>query len=105
MSFVSPTRGGGNLWRGAADEIAEDPGEPLIDRDKVVFPLWLRLTRTGNTLAASSSKDGTTFEPLGEPYTFVDNLPGTLEVGLALTGNGPQRPGQASFTDFRVEPR
>lgn len=105
MAFVSPAEGVGLLWRGIADDLTEGPGEPLIDRDRVVFPLWLRIVRSGNTLAAFSSTDGETFAPLGEPYPFVENLPSTLEVGLALVGGGPQRPGVAQFSDFQIEPR
>jgi regulation of enolase protein 1 (concanavalin A-like superfamily) len=105
MATVSPAEGAGLLWRGVADEPAEGPGEPLIDRDQVPVPLWLRLTRTGNTLAAATSKDGQEFQPLGDPYEFLDNLPGTVEVGVALVGGGPDRPGTARVTDFTIELR
>jgi hypothetical protein len=103
--YVSPLQGAGLLWRGVSDDAVESPGAPLIDRDKVPSPLWLRLTRAGNTITAFSSTDGKTFKPLGDPYDFADNLPGTVNVGLAVTGRGAGRPGQARFAEFMVEPK
>jgi hypothetical protein len=104
-AYVSPAQGAGLLWRGVSDEAVESPGATLIDRDKVPSPLWLRLTRAGNTISAFSSTDGTTFKPLGDPYPFADNLPGSLHVGLAVTAGVAGRPGQARFAEFKVEPR
>jgi hypothetical protein len=105
FEYVSPVQGAGLLWRGVADEVVESPGAPLIDRDKVPSPLWLRLTRVGNTVSAFTSTDGTTFNPLGAPYEFAENLPGMMHVGLALTGRGAGRPGQARFAELKVEPK
>jgi hypothetical protein len=105
MEFVSPVQGAGLLWRGAPDELTEGPEAPLIDRDKVPSPFWLRVARVGNTLTAFSSTDGKEFKQMGEPYPFADNLPGPLYVGLALTGRGAAKPGQAKFAEFKIEPR
>jgi hypothetical protein len=105
FAYVSPVQGAGLLWRGVTDEATESPGAPLIDRDKVPTPFWLRLTRAGNTITAFSSTDGTNFQPLGDPYPFADNLPNMVHVGLALTGRGPSHPGQARFAEFKLEPK
>jgi hypothetical protein len=105
MAALSPADGVGLLWRSASDALIETPGEALIDRDQVPLPLWLRLIRVGNTLSAATSKDGQEFQPLGEPYEFLENLPGTVEVGIALVGGGADHPGTARASDFKIDPR
>jgi regulation of enolase protein 1 (concanavalin A-like superfamily) len=38
------------------------------------LPVWLKLTRVGNTVTAYSSLDGTTWTQIGAPVTVVSNL-------------------------------
>jgi hypothetical protein len=46
-------------------------------------PLWLRLTRTGDTITAYDSTDGTTWHKIGTAR--LAGLPATVDVGLFVT--------------------
>ncbi|MGV9348499.1 ABC transporter permease subunit [Streptomyces spiralis] len=46
-------------------------------------PRWLRLTRTGNTLAGYDSADGTTWTRIGTAH--LAGLPATVHIGLFVT--------------------
>jgi hypothetical protein len=79
-------------------------------------PRWLRLTRTGDSIAGSESSDGATWAPVGT--VELPALPPTAEVGLFVTSPdtpklsqvGPgsieigatSTPGRATFGDVSV---
>ena len=46
-------------------------------------PRWIRLTRSGTTITAYDSTDGTTWHEIGS--THLDGLPATVKVGLFVT--------------------
>ena len=50
-----------------------------------VIPVWLRLTRAGNTFKGFFSTNGTTFTQLGTTQTLT--MASTISVGLALTSH------------------
>lgn len=47
-------------------------------------PYWVRLERTGNTIVASSSRDGVSWNPVG---TFAVDLGATAHVGLVVSAH------------------
>jgi ABC-type transport system involved in multi-copper enzyme maturation permease subunit len=49
------------------------------------FPLWLRLTRVGDTITGSQSSDGTQWTEIS---TIRFGLPATVQVGLFVTSPG-----------------
>lgn len=65
----------------------------------VAFPVWLRLTRTGTSVAASTSTDGATWSPVG---TVEVALAGPVEVGLAVTSHDSGERSTATFDNLGV---
>lgn len=71
------------------------------------FPIWVRMTKNGNSLTCSSSADGLTFI---DHHTVVNaelNQPGeTVEIGVAYmqfgAENRPTQQGNAAFDFFEV---
>ena len=49
-------------------------------------PVWLRLTRSADTVAADESADGATWRPVGT--VTLAGLPGTVEIGLFVNSPG-----------------
>jgi hypothetical protein len=73
------------------------------------FPLWLRLTKTGNTVTSSTSADGTNFINHHVNLAMAQlNQPGdTIEVGfgyMQFGGEGnPLQQGNTTLDSFRLE--
>jgi glucose/arabinose dehydrogenase/regulation of enolase protein 1 (concanavalin A-like superfamily) len=60
-------------------------------------PMWLRLTRIGDTVTAAWSEDGQTWTDLG-----TATLAGTAEIGLFVTSHDGSDPGTAVFDSVAV---
>ena len=58
----------------------------------LVFPQWLRLTRTGGEVTGFASVDGTTWSAVG---TVTPGLPSTVAAGMFVTAP-PTRPSSSS---------
>jgi hypothetical protein len=56
------------------------------DTASLETPVWLRLTRSGDTITGYESADGETWEQLGT--AVLDGLPETVQVGLFATSPG-----------------
>lgn len=65
-------------------------------------PLFLRLTRQGDTITPEYSRDGTNFEPGGDPIT-LSGLKAEVEVGVAHTSHNTSRISTARFRDIKIE--
>jgi len=70
----------------------------------IVTPRWVKLTRTGNTIAAQHSADGKTWvnvtDPAGNP-TSVDLAMGTnIYIGLCVTSHNPAAVTTGVFSDI-----
>jgi regulation of enolase protein 1 (concanavalin A-like superfamily) len=62
-------------------------------------PVWLRLTRSGNTITARGSTNGTDWVTVG---TQTLTLPTSFYVGLAVTSHVPSRAATATFRNVTV---
>jgi regulation of enolase protein 1 (concanavalin A-like superfamily) len=62
-------------------------------------PRWVKLTRTGQTIAASTSADGSTWTVLGQD-TFA--LPANVYVGLAVSSHDATRAATAVFSTLTI---
>jgi regulation of enolase protein 1 (concanavalin A-like superfamily) len=98
--------------RDDATEPNDSEGGFILDRDASRAalnkgPIWMRVERQGDNIATLYSLDGTTFEPIDEPF----NLPGLaqeVEVGLQLGARDRDEPiqnrlSEAQFKDLRIE--
>lgn len=68
----------------------------------VSLPVWLKLTRVGNTFTAAYSSDGTLWTQLGSARTF--NMNATALVGMAVSSGNAGSSATATFSDFSVNP-
>jgi large repetitive protein len=64
------------------------------------LPLYLKLTRTGNSIAAFTSPNGVAWTAVGSPVIFTGSQP--LYAGMAVAG-GIWGPGTASFDNVQIE--
>jgi regulation of enolase protein 1 (concanavalin A-like superfamily) len=76
-------------WNTARDAVAKGP-------------LYLRLTRQGDTITPEYSLDGTTFQPGSAPIS-VSGLNAQLEVGVGHTSHDPGRISEVKFRDIKIE--
>lgn len=71
----------------------------LPDAVTTVSPRWLRLARTGDTITADDSSDGTTWRAIGSVH--LSDLPATIDIGLfassPVTGQGIATRATAQF--------
>ena len=71
--------------------------------ERPALPLWLRLVKTGNVVAAYYSTDGIYYEAIGAPRA-LSGLEADYLYGLAATSNEPGRYVTAGFGGVRVGP-
>ncbi len=64
-------------------------------------PQWIRVVRSGNTLAGYYSADGLTWAALG---TSTVTIGSTVYVGLAVTSHNPAATATVMFTNITVSP-
>ena len=64
-------------------------------------PHWVKLTRTGSTITASTSVDGVAWTIVGAQTLTLD---GTVYAGLAVTSHDALRTATALFTDVQIHP-
>ena len=64
-------------------------------------PVWVRLQRSGSTITASTSADGTTWTVVGSDTIA---LPATVYVGLPVTSHNDGIPATAAFSSVAVTP-
>jgi regulation of enolase protein 1 (concanavalin A-like superfamily) len=64
-------------------------------------PVWLRLTRSGNTFTAEASFDGRSWTQYG---SVTVPMGGTVLVGIGHTSHNPSADGGARFDDLRITP-
>jgi hypothetical protein len=85
---------GGRMQYNFTHDIAGNPGGV-----SAASPRWLRLARSGDTLAGYESTDGTTWTMVGTVH--LAGLPTTVQIGLFVTSpfhqTGTESGGQASY--------
>jgi phosphatidylserine/phosphatidylglycerophosphate/cardiolipin synthase-like enzyme/regulation of enolase protein 1 (concanavalin A-like superfamily) len=64
-------------------------------------PRWVRLVRSGSTLTALTSADGSAWTVIGSDTI---DLPDTVLIGLAVTSHDASRTATATFDNVSVEP-
>ena len=65
-------------------------------------PVWLRLTRSGSSLSAFTSTDGTTFTPHGVPQPL--ELSPLLQAGIFVSSRTDGTLAQATFDNVTLDP-
>jgi YVTN family beta-propeller protein len=78
--LLTPSNGETFQWRPVASKRSYNVGS---GNGAVQPPLWLKLTRAGNTLTGFTSADGITWTQIGS--ATLNNLPTVVYVGLAVT--------------------
>ena len=63
-----------------------------VGEARVSLPLWMRLTRQGDTVIASISRDGKNWKPLATDAFAIDGQDAAL-AGIAVAGRGTQLAG------------
>ena len=63
-----------------------------VGEARVSLPLWMRLTREGDTVIASISRDGTNWKPLATD-AFATDAQTSMLAGIAVAGRGSQLAG------------
>jgi regulation of enolase protein 1 (concanavalin A-like superfamily) len=64
-------------------------------------PAWVKLTRTGQLIQASTSTDGTTWTVVGQD-TFA--MGANVLVGLAVSSHDSTRAASATFSHVTIQP-
>jgi hypothetical protein len=88
LVFISTHRDPAILFefRKLLDGTANGGGGGGDTADDQKYPVWLRLSRQGTTMAAQQSQDGSTWEDVYEAQDFT-RLPPTVYVGIAATAH------------------
>ena len=96
MMMVTPGKGNNFQRRLAAGGISSSTaGAPGTTTS------WVRLTRTGNTLTASESVDGTTWTVVGSDTI---PMPPTVWLGLAVSSHSTTTLATATFDRLTIDP-
>jgi hypothetical protein len=64
-------------------------------------PVWFKLIRSGTSLSAFFSTNGTTYTQLGTTQTYA-NLASTLQIGLAITSHADPALATAAFDSVTI---
>lgn len=91
MVVVTPSNGVAFQWRSTTGANSNNVNVAATG------PLFVRLTRQGNTITAAYSSNGTSWTPLGTPQTIT--LPSTVKAGLAVTSHANGTGNTTTFTD------
>ncbi|KJK09239.1 hypothetical protein UB45_21700 [Terrabacter sp. 28] len=80
-------------------------GDGLLDKSwqirNVKAPVWLRLTRTGASVSAAYSVDGTAWTAVGSPVTLSASQ-AAQDAGMIYTSHDRSKFGTAVFTGFSL---
>jgi len=107
-AYLHTTSGRGVLWErreaflgnNGADSVATgaEGSNPQAD-DEVTYPLWLKLTKTDATIAASQSNDGTNFTQVGDETTTTNfgRMNPVTYAGIAMISSNIEGYGHAKI--------
>ena len=75
--------------------------------DKVAFPHWVQLTRTGSLFGAYHSRDGVNWKPirdgnLGEPMSVEIPMGESVHIGLVAASYNPNQAATATMSNVTV---
>ena len=94
MAAVTPSMGTVSQWRAT-----RGASSGSITGTAALAPEWVRVTRSGNSLSAYYSANGTTWTRIG---TQTITMPTRVYVGLAVTSHKPSATGRGVFTNVTV---
>jgi hypothetical protein len=95
--FVTPSSGVRFEYRTAAGASSASAGQ--VDGST---PIWIQLTRSGDTFTGSYGTDGVNWTPIGQAQ--IPGLSDTARAGLAVTAHNNTLIGAATFTNVSVLP-
>ncbi|HKI34800.1 MAG TPA: discoidin domain-containing protein [Gemmataceae bacterium] len=93
---VTPGEGVAFQWRASAGAV---PGNTNITG--ISAPVWVKLTRSGNSFAGYYSSDGVTWKQVGSTQTIT--MPSSIQAGLAVTAHDNSKLATATFTNVAVQ--
>ena len=96
MMMVTPGKGNNFQRRPVSGGASSGTAGSLV-----APPQWVKLTRSGNTITAFESVDGTTWRTVG---TATISLPATAFVGLAVSSHSTTTRATATFDQVSVGP-
>jgi hypothetical protein len=96
--MATPGNGVTFQWRATAGAVPSSVNVPGI-----TAPVWVELTRVGNSFSAFSSSDGISWTQLGTTETVIMNS--TALVGLAVTAHNNNLLNTSTFDNVSVFPR
>jgi hypothetical protein len=91
MVVVTGGRGIRMQWRAADGGGSSDSAGPA----SFTLPVWLKLSKAGNTISAFYSSDGTNWSQVGTAQTI--NLASSFRYGMAVTAHQEGAFAQATF--------
>lgn len=94
MTVLTPSNGVAFQRRTATD------GASSNNNVTATAPRWVKITRTGNTIASFHSADGVTWTQIGSNVTISMNS--TIEVGLCVTSHANNNLCQAVFDNISI---
>jgi regulation of enolase protein 1 (concanavalin A-like superfamily) len=94
MAAVTPSMGTVSQWRAT-----RGGSSGSITGTAALAPEWVRVSRSGNSLSAYYSANGTTWTRIG---TQTITMPTRVYVGLAVTSHKPSATGRGVFTNVTV---
>jgi hypothetical protein len=92
---VTPSHGVGLQWRGDANK-----STTVNMTGDARPPVWLKITRSGETVTAFTSADGNQWNQVGSQHLALG--PNAL-IGFAITAHDPTALSTATFTDIQAQ--
>jgi regulation of enolase protein 1 (concanavalin A-like superfamily) len=94
-------------WRDTVDGAIDRAESPLVAPADLIPPIWIRLTRTADKIAAEYSFDGTTWKGGDNPAntTTLSGLAAKVNAGLAITSGNlalGRQITEATFQNLKV---
>jgi hypothetical protein len=94
--LVTPGEGVAFQWRSSAGTV---PSNTKITG--ISAPVWVKLTRSGNSFAGYYSSNGVTWTQVGSTKTIT--MATTVQAGLAVTAHDNSKLATATFTNVAVQ--
>jgi hypothetical protein len=105
MVLITPTRRVFFQWRDR--EMGRTRGT-ITDRNSIMLPHWVRLTRKSNQFTAQHSSDGVQWDAVVDPQdpnrpTSIEiSMNGTVHIGLAVSSHNTWRTAEARISNVTV---
>jgi beta-glucanase (GH16 family) len=100
--LATPGNGVAFEWRDSTGGTAHDVHDSSVPAPTPAAPLWLMLVRSGDNFTGFYSTDNVTWTQVGDTQTIP--LPGTTQLGLAVTSHNDTLLSTATFDTVQVSP-